>query len=122
LEETPIPDKFYFRIGEVAEILGVKPYVIRFWEQEFRLAPAKSEARQRMYRRRDVETLLEIRRMLHVERYTIEGARNTLKERLRERNRQLDLQLRESNPYKAALRKVKRDLASILELLKKEAP
>jgi DNA-binding transcriptional MerR regulator len=120
LEETRIPDKFYFRIGEVAEILGVKPYVIRFWEQEFNLAPRKSETRQRMYRRRDVETLLEIRTMLHVERYTIEGARNTLKERLRDRNRQLDLKLRETNPYKTALRKVKRELAEILDLLGKE--
>jgi DNA-binding transcriptional MerR regulator len=117
LEETRIPDKFYFRIGEVAEILGVKPYVIRFWEQEFRLAPHKSDSRQRMYRRKDVETLLEIRTMLHVERYTIEGARNSLKERLREKNRQLDLELRETNPYKAALKRVKRELGEILALL-----
>ena len=76
-----LPDRLYFRIGEVARLLGVKPYVLRYWESEFRLVrPVKTEAQQRRYRRKDVETLLEIRRLLYTERYTIEGARRRLRE------------------------------------------
>ncbi|HEY3356860.1 MAG TPA: MerR family transcriptional regulator [Polyangia bacterium] len=77
----PIPEKAYFRIGEVARILGVKPYVLRFWETEFRVVrPQKTRSQQRVYRRRDVELLREIRRLLYDERYTIEGARKRLRE------------------------------------------
>lgn len=75
-----LPDKLYFKIGEVARLVGVKPYVLRYWETEFRvLRPEKSQTRHRLYRRRDVETLLEIRRLLHDERYTIEGAKRRLR-------------------------------------------
>jgi DNA-binding transcriptional MerR regulator len=76
-----LPDKLYFKIGEVARLVGVKPYVLRYWETEFRvLRPEKSQTRHRLYRRRDVETLLEIRRLLHDERYTIEGAKRRLRQ------------------------------------------
>lgn len=75
-----IPDKMYFRIGEVAAIVGVKPYVLRYWESEFpALRPQKSRTRQRMYRRRDVELLLKIKHLLYNRRYTIAGARQMLK-------------------------------------------
>lgn len=76
-----LPDKLYFKIGEVSRLVGVKPYVLRYWETEFRvLRPEKSQTRHRLYRRRDVETLLEIRRLLHDERYTIEGAKRRLRQ------------------------------------------
>lgn len=115
---TPaIPDKFYFKIGEVSELLGVKPYVVRFWETEFNLAPAKNRSKHRVYRRNEVEVLLEIRQMLHVERFTIEGARLQLKDRLKEKHRQLDLDLKEKNPHKAVLRIVKKELAAIQSIL-----
>lgn len=114
-----IPDKFYFKIGEVSDILGVKPYVIRFWESEFNLAPAKNRSRHRIYRRNEVEVLLEIRQMLHVERFTIEGARLRLKERMKEKHRQLDLDLKEKNPHKAVLRIVKKELESIRAILER---
>jgi DNA-binding transcriptional MerR regulator len=79
-----IPDRRYFRIGEVADLLGVRPHVLRYWETEFReLKPGKSRHGQRLYRRRDVETLVTIRRLLHGERYTIQGARERLREILR---------------------------------------
>ena len=113
-----IPDKFYFKIGEVSAILGVKPYVVRFWETEFGLAPAKNSSRHRVYRRQEVETLLEIKQLLHVERFTIEGAQKKLKERMKEKGRQLDLNLPD-NRYKAALRRVKKDLARLREILDK---
>ena len=78
---TPLPDKLYFKIGEVAKLVGVKPYVLRYWETEFSvLRPGKTRARHRLYRRKDVEMLLEIRRLLYTERYTIEGAKRRLRE------------------------------------------
>jgi DNA-binding transcriptional MerR regulator len=76
-----LPDKLYFKIGEVAKLVGVKPYVLRYWETEFSiLRPGKTRSRHRLYRRKDVETLLEIRRLLYTERYTIEGAKRRLRE------------------------------------------
>ena len=79
---TPeLPDKLYFKIGEVARLVGVKPYVLRYWETEFSiLRPGKTRSKHRLYRRKDVETLLEIRRLLYAERYTIEGAKRRLRE------------------------------------------
>ena len=74
-----IPDKLYFRIGEVAKLAGIKPYVLRFWESEFSgLGPKKSGTGQRLYRRKDVELVLEIKRLLYEKRFTIEGARKVL--------------------------------------------
>jgi hypothetical protein len=71
-----IPDKLYFRIGEVARLAGIKPYVLRFWETEFpELGPKKSGTGHRLFRRKDVEMVLEIKRLLYENRYTIEGAR-----------------------------------------------
>lgn len=73
---TPIPDKLYFRIGDVAKLCGVEAYVLRFWETEFpQLKPNKSGTGQRLYRKRDVELALRIRQLLHHEGYTIAGAR-----------------------------------------------
>lgn len=74
-----IPDKLYFRIGEVARLAGIKPYVLRFWETEFpALGPKKSGAGHRLFRRKDVELVLEIKRLLYEKRFTIEGARKFL--------------------------------------------
>jgi DNA-binding transcriptional MerR regulator len=79
---TEIPDKLYFRIGEVARLVGIKPYVLRFWETEFpSLGPRKSGTGHRLYRRKDVEQALEIKRLLYEKRYTIEGARKFLETR-----------------------------------------
>ena len=76
-----LPDKLYFKIGEVARLVGVKPYVLRYWETEFTiLRPGKTRSKHRLYRRKDVETLLEIRRLLYAERYTIEGAKRRLRD------------------------------------------
>ncbi len=77
-----IPDKLYFRIGEVARLAGIKPYVLRFWETEFPgLGPKKSGTGHRLFRRKDVELVLEIKRLLYEQRFTIEGARKHLEER-----------------------------------------
>jgi DNA-binding transcriptional MerR regulator len=84
-QRPEIPDKLYFRIGEVSRLAGVKPYVLRFWETEFStLGPKKSGKGHRLYRRKDVELVLEIKRLLYEKRYTIEGARKFLESRPRE--------------------------------------
>jgi DNA-binding transcriptional MerR regulator len=76
-----ISDRIFFRIGDVAEIAGIKPHVLRYWESEFsEIAPQKSGTGQRVYRRRDVETVLLIKKLLYTEKYSIEGARNRLRE------------------------------------------
>lgn len=75
-----IPDKMAFKIGEVAELVGVKAYVLRYWETEFeQLKPKKSRHNQRMYERRDVETLMLIKKLLYRDRFSIEGARTAIK-------------------------------------------
>lgn len=80
-----IPDKLYFRIGEVSRLAGIKPYVLRFWETEFSsLGPKKSGKGHRLYRRKDVELVLEIKQLLYEKRYTIEGARKYLESRSRD--------------------------------------
>ncbi|MGD0729816.1 MAG: MerR family transcriptional regulator [Terracidiphilus sp.] len=76
---SPIPDRLYFKIGDVARICGLETYVLRFWETQFpQLKPNKSGTGQRLYRRRDVETALEIKRLVHAEGYTLSGARQVL--------------------------------------------
>lgn len=77
-----LPEKVYFRIGEVARLLEVATHVIRFWETEFKaIRPQKSSSGQRVYTRRDVERLATIKRLLREERYTIEGARRYLRDK-----------------------------------------
>ena len=80
LDNTPaIPDRLYFKIGDVARILDLETYVLRFWETQFpQLKPNKSGTGQRLYRRRDVELILEIKRLVHTEGYTLAGARQAL--------------------------------------------
>ncbi|MCX6620466.1 MAG: MerR family transcriptional regulator [Acidobacteria bacterium] len=73
---SEIPNKLYFRIGEVSRLAGVKPHVLRYWETEFSvLDPKKSGAGHRLFRRKDVELILEIKHLLYEKRFTIEGAR-----------------------------------------------
>jgi DNA-binding transcriptional MerR regulator len=76
-----IPDKPYFKIGEVAELAGVEPYVLRYWETEFRtIRPEKTRSKQRLYRRKDVEAVLAIKHLLYDEGYRIDGAKRRLRE------------------------------------------
>lgn len=82
--DPEIPNKLYFRIGEVAKLAGIKPYVLRFWESEFStLGPKKSGSGHRLYRRKDVELVLEIKRLLYEKRFTIEGARRFIEDKPR---------------------------------------
>ena len=115
-----IPDKLYFKIGEVSELLGVEAYVLRYWETEFpALAPKKSGAGHRLYRRKDVELLLRIKHLLYEKRFTIEGARQTLQAESRAARakgapKRLQRELFPSDP----LPEIRRELADILAILK----
>jgi DNA-binding transcriptional MerR regulator len=78
---TPVedlPDKVYFRIGEVSNLVGVETHVLRYWESEFSLKPTRTPSGQRRYRKEDVEFLLHVRRLLHEQGFTIAGARKAL--------------------------------------------
>ncbi|MBI5280539.1 MAG: MerR family transcriptional regulator [Candidatus Solibacter usitatus] len=78
-QAVEIPNKLYFRIGDVSRLTAIKSYVLRYWETEFpTLSPKKSGTNQRLYRRKDVEMVLEIKHLLYEKRYTIEGARTFL--------------------------------------------
>lgn len=80
--DISIPDKMYFKIGEVAEIAGVKPHVLRYWESEFKLfRPGKSRTQQRLYQRKDIELVLRIKDLLYVQGFTIAGAVKKLREK-----------------------------------------
>jgi DNA-binding transcriptional MerR regulator len=78
--EPQIPDKLYFKIGEVAELTGVKPHVLRYWEAEVAtIRPTKNRHQQRLYRRRDIELILRLKELLYNQGYTIAGARKLLR-------------------------------------------
>ncbi|MEX2303461.1 MAG: MerR family transcriptional regulator [Bryobacterales bacterium] len=120
-----IPDRLFFRIGDVAELAGVETYVLRFWEGEFpTLAPKKTSNGQRQYRRKDVETVLEIKRLLYAEGYTIAGARKVLQDRVRTKKRHPTQKEQNALPFvqrpedgDPPLHSIKRELQEILALL-----
>ena len=114
-----IPDKLYFKIGEVSELLGVEPYVLRYWESEFPvLSPKKSGTGHRLYRRKDVELLLRIKHLLYEKRFTIEGARQTLQTELRSPKPKALKRVQQELFSEDPLPEIRRELASILQLLK----
>jgi DNA-binding transcriptional MerR regulator len=119
---SDIPDKLYFRIGEVAKLCDVPAYVLRFWESEFpQLKPHKGGTGQRLYRRRDVEMALRIKSLLYNEGYTIPGARQVFKAELKQKEPQLALAI--DNPAEKVdtrqLRKIQKDLRDLHTLLSK---
>jgi DNA-binding transcriptional MerR regulator len=112
-----IPDKLYFRIGEVATLCRLPAYVLRFWESEFpQLKPVKGSNGQRMYRQRDVEMLLRIKKLLYEQGFTIAGARHHLKEETKPAQKQSGLPFPKSRPG-AEMKKVRQGLQEILGIL-----
>jgi DNA-binding transcriptional MerR regulator len=119
---SDIPDKLYFRIGEVAKLCDVPAYVLRFWESEFpQLKPHKGGTGQRLYRRRDVEMALRIKSLLYNEGYTIPGARQVFKSELKHREPQLALTIEGATPAvdSRRLQKLHKDLRDLHSLLSK---
>ncbi|OGP12693.1 MAG: hypothetical protein A2052_08005 [Deltaproteobacteria bacterium GWA2_54_12] len=114
---TQIPDKLYFKIGEVASLTKVKPYVLRYWESEFKIiSPRKSLTKQRVYSRRDIELILDIKRLLYKEGFTLDGAKKKIKEIQAERSKQLDFGFNEKQ-FQTALKSIKKELTQIKKLL-----
>jgi len=122
---SDIPDKLYFRIGEVARLCDLPAYVLRFWESEFpQLKPHKGGTGQRLYRRRDVEMALRIKSLLYSEGYTIPGARQVFKAELKQKEPQLALAIDNAPPNvdTRQLRKLQKDLRDLHVLLSKPTP
>jgi DNA-binding transcriptional MerR regulator len=114
-----IPDKLYFKIGEVSDLLGIEPYVLRYWETEFAvLSPKKSGTGHRLYRRKDVELLLRIKHLLYEKKFTIEGARLALHAESRAPKPRAAKRLQQELFSEDPLPNIRRELAEILELLK----
>jgi DNA-binding transcriptional MerR regulator len=120
--ERKIPNKLFFKIGEVCEITDTQPYVLRYWESEFpALAPAKNSSGQRIYRRRDIETVLRIKQLLYEEGFTIAGAKKRLEAEMAGRQ---DTPAPPGAPTNndrshAALKEVREQLREILTLLER---
>ncbi len=115
--EVVIPDKLYFRIGEVARLCRLPAYVLRFWETEFpQLKPTKSSTGQRMYRRRDVENVLHIKRLLYEQGFTIAGARQYLARESRTPKSQAALPFLLPSDH-GSLKQVRAGLKDLLNLL-----
>ena len=103
-------DKRYFRIGEVSRIIGVEPYVLRYWESEFpQIRPSRADSNQRTYQRKDLEIILEIKNLLYEEKMTLEGAK-----------RRLAMKERSSDPsgHAETLREIKKGLQEVSDILK----
>ena len=114
-----IPDKLYFKIREVSELLGVEPYVLRYWEGEFPgLSPKKSGTGHRLYRRKDVELLLRIKHLLYERRFTIEGARQSLHADAKAPKPKVVKRMQTNLFAEDPLPSIRRELADILQLLK----
>jgi DNA-binding transcriptional MerR regulator len=119
-DDPVIPDKLYFRIGEVAKLCKLQAYVLRFWESEFpQLKPVKSSTGQRMYRQRDVENVLHIKKLLYEEGFTISGARQQLKAESKPAKMQSGLPFPKPGRVDS-LKKVRQGLQEILVILKRK--
>lgn len=122
MKPVEIPDKLYFRIGEVSRVSGVKPHVLRYWETEFSgISPKKSGSGHRLYRRKDVELILEIKRLLYEERFTIEGAKKTLGHKSKKMpaktaHSPIQAELFQTPP--GVLNDIRKELKEILEILR----
>ena len=115
MNSRPVPQKLYYRIGEVAEIAGVKPHVLRYWETEFSfLSPRKSEGNQRLYTHKDLQKVLTIKRLLYEERYTISGVKRRFREEWRK------AQERRPDTRRRALATLRAEVEELLRLLDKQ--
>jgi len=137
--DVAIPEKQYFKIGEVSEILDVEPYVLRYWESEFKiLKPTRTRARQRLYHKKDLELLMEIKHLLYDEKFTIAGAKKRLQEMRRQQSAEKKAKrvtktkataVKEANPgrtnesnlddadYKEILMEIKKELKELRSIL-----
>lgn len=124
METEGIPDKQYFKIGEVSGLTKLEPYVLRYWETEFKMIrPVRFGSNQRMYRRKDVETLLEIKKLLYDEGFTIAGARKKLLQNSKKEKKPLPNiegpRTEGADGLKPLLREIQKDLTDLSRFLNK---
>ena len=118
IPEPSIPNKLYFKIGEVSTITGVEPYVLRYWESEFKtIKPSRTQSKQRIYRRKDVELILEIKKMLYEQKFTIAGARKRLQEVKSQDKKQLHFDFTVQKDHQKILGEIKAELKALRKLL-----
>jgi DNA-binding transcriptional MerR regulator len=116
-EPSSIPEKLYYKIGEVSEITGIEPYVLRYWESEFKIvSPSRTHSKQRLYRKKDLELILEIKKLLYEEKFTIAGAKKKLQKTKGLKTQQMKLELPEKK-FREALIRVKKELEDLRGLL-----
>ncbi len=114
----PIPDKMFFKIGEVSRLTGIKPYVLRYWESEFKLIrPQKNRVGQRVYCRRDVELILRLRQLLYEERYTIEGAKKRIAQEVSQKK---ESGLVPADKLSQFLQHQEKEIRNLIDLLKNQ--
>ncbi len=120
--QTPeIPDKVFFKIGEVSRLIGVPEHTLRYWEEEFgQVRPEKTKSGQRLYRRRDIDLLLQIKRLLWEEKFKIAGARQQLKriaqqqrERAKERQEKMETETRERRVIQGEVERLQETVSRI---------
>jgi DNA-binding transcriptional MerR regulator len=117
-QEIVIPDKLFFRIGEVSKLCALPAYVLRFWETEFpQLKPNKSNTGQRVYRRKDVENIVRVKKLLYEEGYTISGARQFIKSESKRDRGQGALPFAGANPERRDLHELRQGLRDVLGIL-----
>lgn len=109
--DTVLPDKYFYKIGEVAELTALEPYVLRYWETEFNIKLTKTKNSQRLYQKKDVYRILEIKKLLYDEKFTIAGAKKRLREVAKEKT--------EGSKNQMSLLSSVKSLASDRETLKK---
>lgn len=114
-----IPDKLYFKIGEVSRITGVEPYILRYWESEFKLVkPYRTKSNQRLYRKKDVESILKIKKMLYNEKFTIAGAKKKLSKNTNSKRNQLPLEFSQQQ-YIDILKEIRKEIGQLTEIISK---
>ena len=123
MTDKKIPNKLFFKIGEVCELTDTQPYVLRYWESEFpALAPAKNNSGQRIYRRRDIETILRIKTLLYEEGFTIAGAKKRLEQELKgsSEGQRSDSDQVVADPLKEKIQEIKNELKDLLSVLESD--
>lgn len=118
MTEILIPEKNFFSIGEVSKITQIKPYILRYWESEFKLLrPARRTSGQRKYTRKDIDLILKINDLLYNKKYTLAGAKHHLLSQKRGKDKQLSFPLASDAPALSFLREIKGEIEEILKIL-----
>ncbi len=124
-ENAVSSDRLYYRIGEISRITGLKPHVLRYWESEFKvIKPYKGGSLQRLYRKRDLDLILKIKKLLYEEGFTIAGAKRKIRDLKKKENRQTELRLIEKRPNgkdRELLIAIREELMGIRRMLEKES-